>query len=246
VARRALGKGGSRWLPVRKPEVYAGEVFATLARSHGIVLKPAELQRAVPRGKVLVVRQSAVLRDILRNMLKYSTNLTAELVGLMATRERRGYVTSIRASAREMSDWAEAELGMKGADLVDHSGLGGLSRLSPRAMTVAMARVYGQGGLKPILKSIPIKDSNGRIVKGHPVRVSAKTGTLYFVSTLAGYMTAPDGTELAFAIFAADVERRDALGKKQGDRPPGSASWNTRAKRLQQNLIERWGTLYGS
>ena len=33
VARRALGNSGSRWLPVRNPELYAGDVFRTFARS---------------------------------------------------------------------------------------------------------------------------------------------------------------------------------------------------------------------
>ena len=246
VARRFLGKGGSRWLPVRKPEAYAGEVFATLARSHGIVLHPPEVIRDAPEGRVLVTRQSQKLRGILRDMLKYSTNLTAELVGLTATRARLGTAQSIRSSAREMSYWAREKLGMKGARLVDHSGLGGLSRLSPAAMAQALAAAHRQGALKPILKDIPLRDTKGRVNRNHPVKVAAKTGTLYFTSALAGYMTAADGNEMAFAIFAADTERRAALPKKLSDRPPGASSWNTRAKRLQQKLIERWGTVYGS
>ena len=38
VAKGALGRNGSRWLPVRKPARYAAEVFQILARSNGIVL----------------------------------------------------------------------------------------------------------------------------------------------------------------------------------------------------------------
>ncbi len=246
VARKFLGKSGSRWLPVRKPEAYAGEVFGTLARSHGIVLRLPDVVATLPEGRVLVTRQSDMLREILRDMLKYSTNLTAELVGQMATKIRKGEVSSIRSSAREMSHWAREALGMKGARLVDHSGLGGQSRLSAEAMAKALAVVNPQGELRPILKHIVLKDSKGRKNKNHPVKVMAKTGTLYFVSGLAGYMTAADGTEMAFAIFAADRERRDALPKKLSDRPPGASSWNSRAKKLQQKLIERWGTVYGS
>ena len=43
VARGALGNGGARWLPVRRPDLYAAEVFQTLVRSHGIVLDRAEV-----------------------------------------------------------------------------------------------------------------------------------------------------------------------------------------------------------
>lgn len=246
VASGALGKGGSRWLPVRKPEAYAAEVFATFARSHGIKLPVAQVTRAAPKGTVLVTRQSANLRDILRDMLKYSTNLTAEMVGLTATVARKGKASSIASSARAMSSWASSELGMTGAKLVDHSGLGGDSRLTAEALAKALAKVHRQGALKPILKPVAMKNSKGKVIKGHPIKVAAKTGTLYFVSSLAGYMTAPDGTELAFAIFAADTKRRSALGKTQDDRPPGAGSWNRRAKKLQQKLIERWGVVYGS
>ncbi len=246
VARKFLGQNGSRWLPVRKPEAYAGEVFGTLARSNGIVLPKPEVVSEDPGGRILVTCESEPLPEILREMLKYSTNLTAELVGLMASKTRMGQVDSIRASAREMSYWARETLGMTAARLVDHSGLGSRSRLSAQATAQALAAVHQNGALKPILKPFTLKDANGRKNKNHPVKVAAKTGTLYFVSGLAGYLTAADGTEMAFAIFAADTDRRDALPKKLGDRPPGARGWNSRAKKLQQRLIERWGTVYGS
>jgi len=247
VAKAALGKGGSRWLPVRKPEAYAGEVFATFARSHGIKLSKAKVMRKAPKGgTALVTRQSAPLKVILRLMLKYSTNLTAEMVGLTATAARTGKVASLAASAREMSDWAKTVLDMEGIRLVDHSGLGGKSRLSAQAMARVLAKVYKQDTLKPILKKIVMRDAGGKPMKSHPIKVVAKTGTLYFVSALAGYMTAPDGTELAFAIFAADTKRRAALDPSAVGRPVGTRSWNKRAKQMQQKLIERWGAVYGS
>ncbi len=247
VARAALGKGGSRWLPVRKPEFYTGEVFATFARSQGIVLRAPEVMKGAPGGTVLVTHQSAPLRDILREMLKYSTNLTAEMVGLAATSRRLGRpAISLRASAREMNSWARKELGMDSVQLVDHSGLGEASRLSPAAMAAALARVHRNGALKPILKDIPMKDGKGRPISDPPVKVVAKTGTLYFVSSLAGYMTAPDGTELAFAIFAANEKLRAGINPERDERPPGARGWNRRAKKLQQQLIERWGVVYGS
>ena len=246
VARKFLGKEGSRWLPVRKPEAYTGEVFARLAEVQEISLPTPEVVQDDPGGRALITLQSEALREILKDMLKFSTNLTAELVGLAATKTRKGEVASLRASAREMSYWAREHLDMKGARLVDHSGLGERSRLSAAAMAQALAELGRQQALKPILKPFVLRDGNGRKNPSHPVKVAAKTGTLYFVSGLAGYMTAADGTEMTFAIFAADAERRAALPKKLGDRPPGASGWNRRAKKLQQRLIERWGALYGS
>ncbi len=246
VARGALGASGSRWLPVRKPEAYAAEVFADFARAQGITLKHGGSLGSAPQGRTLATHQSGPLRDILRDMLKYSNNLTAELVGLSATAARVGKARSLAASAQEMSRWSRSVLGVQGADLVDHSGLSDQSSLSAAAMARALVRVSGDRQLHPILKDIPLRDDAGRVDRSHPVKVAAKTGTLYFVSSLAGYMTAPDGTELAFAIFCANDEKRAAINRRAAGRPAGSASWNRRAKQLQQALIERWGLVYGA
>ncbi|MEL6886002.1 MAG: D-alanyl-D-alanine carboxypeptidase/D-alanyl-D-alanine-endopeptidase [Pseudomonadota bacterium] len=246
VARGALGKGGARWLPVRKPGLYAGDVFQTLARSHGIVLKNPTVVDRTPSGTVLVQHRSDALRTILKAMLRFSTNLTAEMVGMAATRARTGRVASLRASAGEMSRWAAQALGAPGMKLVDHSGLGDASKMTADAMVRALVKVHQSRALRPILKPIPMLDAKRRAIKNHPVEVHAKTGTLNFVSGLAGYMTARDGRVMAFAIFAADEATRSRISKANREAPQGARGWNRRAKVMQQKLIERWGRLYGA
>jgi serine-type D-Ala-D-Ala carboxypeptidase/endopeptidase (penicillin-binding protein 4) len=245
VASGALGNGGARWLPVRLPGLYAGDVFGTLARSHGIVLDAPEVIDDLPGGETVAIAYSAPLHVILHDMLKYSNNLTAEMVGLSATAKRAGRAASLRASAAEMSRWAGSALGMTDARLVDHSGLGDASRMRADEMAQALVRVRARG-FRDMLKPIAMRDNGGRPVQSHPIEVHAKTGTLNYVSALAGYMTSPAGTELAFAIFAADMETRSRIPKADRERPPGARGWNTRAKRLQQKLIERWAMVYGS
>lgn len=51
VASAALGDGGSRWLPVRFPDLYAGDVFRTFARANGIVLGAPEPMDLAPGGR---------------------------------------------------------------------------------------------------------------------------------------------------------------------------------------------------
>lgn len=246
VARRALGNGGARWLPVRKPGLYAGDVFATLARSNGIVLGTPKTTPTLPQdAKVLVTQRSGDLRGILKDMLKWSTNLTAEMVGMAASKKRVPELASLRASAEEMNRWAMASYGLIGPRMADHSGLSDDSRLTASDMVTALLEARGEG-LRPILKSIRLRDSRGRPDGNHPIKVAAKTGTLNFVSGLAGYMVAEDGKELAFAIFAADAKERAQISREERERPPGARGWNARAKRVQQELIERWSTLYGA
>ena len=176
-------------------------------------------------------------------MLKYSTNLTAEVVGLTAS---AGKPKSLKASANKMTTWARRSLGMSKAKFVDHSGLGGESRMNATDMVAALAKVRRKTELPGIMKAISMRNSKGEVLKNHPVKIRAKTGTLNFASALAGYMTARDGRELVFAIFSADVPRRATIKASDGDLPDGAAGWRKRARRLQLQLIDRWGAAYVS
>ncbi|MGY3437638.1 MULTISPECIES: D-alanyl-D-alanine carboxypeptidase/D-alanyl-D-alanine endopeptidase [unclassified Marinovum] len=247
VARGALGNGGARWLPVRKPEIYTGEVFQILARSQGIVLKAPKVITAAPGGSVVAQVDSEVLSTILKDMLLYSTNLTAEVVGMSATRARTGGADSLAGSARAMTDWVRAEYGLSdGVTFVDHSGLGELSRMTAGDMVLILRGARVAGPLRELMKPIPMRDESRKIVEDHPVEVDAKTGTLNFVSALAGYSTAIDGSEMAFAIFTADSARRDALSKEERERPEGGREWNVRSRKLQQRLLQRWGQAFAN
>ena len=145
-----------------------------------------------------------------------------------------------------MNTWAAQSLGMTHAALVDHSGLGGASRVQAGELVKALSQAARRAELQPILKDIKLRDHKGNVKKNSPVKVQAKTGTLNFVSGLAGYIKAHDGTLLAFAIFAADTSARRALRAEDRERPKGARTWNRKAKGLQQRLIERWDTLYGA
>ena len=239
VASAALGKGGSRWLPVRDPGAYVAEVFRTLARAQGIRLEVGERVAAVPQGRELGRVESEPLPEVLRDMLKFSTNLTAECVGLTASGQG-----TLEASGKVQSDWVRATFGV-GFDMHDHSGLGGRSRVTAAGMAQVLAQAEREGrGLKDILRDVGMKDDKGGVIKGHPVKVLAKSGTLNFVSGLAGHIVPPAGRELVFAIFSGDPERRDAVPVALREEPEGAGAWTKRARRLQGQLINRWAGLY--
>lgn len=245
VSKQALGRSGARWLPVRKPGLYAGDVFATLCGAQGIGLGKPVVVDALPQGETLVARASPPLRSILRGMLLYSTNLTAEMVGLAASTAKNGRPADLRASAQAMNDWARSALGMRSPQFVDHSGLGDDSRMTAADMTRAMVKV-NSSPLRDIMRSISMRNAKGQPQPDHPISVRAKTGTLNFVSGLSGYITAQDGREMAFTILAIDPAQRAKITRATREAPAGGRAWNKRAKRVQQQLIERWGVLYGT
>jgi len=245
VARRALGRKGGRWLPVRRPEFYAAEVFRTLARAFGIQLPEFRHTSTLPRDiRPVATWESAPLDEMLRRMLKYSTNLTAECVGLTATRKRGENPRTLRDSARVMTLWLHRTSGAKSARFVDHSGLEENNRLSAHDMVQVLLEQGWNGPLHGLMKDIPFHDARGRPIRNYPVKVNAKTGTLNFVSALAGYTAGPGSRKLAFAVFSADMGRRAAIPRAERERPRGARQWNRQAKKMQQKLIESWIARY--
>jgi D-alanyl-D-alanine carboxypeptidase/D-alanyl-D-alanine-endopeptidase (penicillin-binding protein 4) len=239
VAAAALGRGGSRWLPVRQPDRYAAEVFRTLARAQGIALPEADAATgAMPGGSVLAERASDALGTVLRDMLRHSTNITAEMVGLAASGAR-----GLSDSAGRMSSWASGRFGIA-PQFVDHSGLGAASRISAADMAAALWRAGPAGPLRAVLRDFPLREAGGKAAPQEVPKVQAKTGTLNFVSGLAGYVTCPGGRELVFAIFAADTARRNRLAEAERERPQGAPEWTRRARAMQAQLISRWAAVH--
>jgi len=228
---------------VRNPALYAGDVFQTMARALGVPLPNPEKIVDLPEGVEIAVQESVELTAVMRRMLRYSTNLTAEGAGLTATKKIVGEAYEIPQSAACMAQWTADRANVR-AVFADHSGLSDVTRISAQDMVGLLRDPRSIATLQPILKNIPIVDEDRDKIAGFPAKVVAKTGTLNFVSSLAGYVRTDAGNELVFTIFAADLEAR-ARGKAAGDeQPAGSISWNARAKRLQQRLLQRWALNY--
>ena len=243
VARRQLGNAGSRWLPVRTPDLYAGEAFAGLAEEQGAELPAPTRIEALPAGATEIARvESDPLEDILRDMLLHSTNITAEVVGMAATVARGLEPETLADSAAAMNEWLRETTGAR-VRLVDHSGLGGESRVAALEMALALASRGTMDRLRPLLKTIVLTDRGGNALRRPPGEVRAKTGTLNFATALAGYVETLAGGDLAFAYFSADVEARAEAADDGDEIPPGSREFLARSRRLQQVLLQRWGRL---
>ncbi len=246
VASKALGKGGSRWLPVRRPDLYAGEVVQVLAAAQGIRLPQVEATRSMPGGTVLVQHDSASLAAIVKLMLLHSTNLTAEVIGLAASAKRGAPAGSLNASAKAMSDWARQTFGAKGLRFVDHSGLGEASKITATDMVRVLVKAGHGGALHALMKEVAPRDGEGKTYPNPPYAIHAKNGSLNFVSSLAGYVSDDDGTPLAFAIFTGDTARRARIAPEDMERPDGAKAWAGRSRWLQFQLLRRWAGLYGA
>jgi len=234
-----LPEEGAIFLPVKQPALNTAQVFRQLAKSNGIAL-PEPQAGTVPADASLVATvESPPLAEVMTGLLKFSNNMTAELIGLATSHRLTGQVLDPRASSAVLGDWLRQHLSYvdwTGFKLVNHSGLSSESRASPRqiaAVLMAMAR-------EPVLAGMP-----NRIMGDDPkAAAAAKSGTMDFASGLAGYLTAKSGRRLAFAIFALDREKRTALDASFDRRvlapTPGARNWLGRARGLENTLLKSW------
>jgi D-alanyl-D-alanine carboxypeptidase/D-alanyl-D-alanine-endopeptidase (penicillin-binding protein 4) len=241
---RFAGKGGL-WLPVRDPAPYAAGVFAALIAAKGAA--PPLLAGAAPAGISGAVRgdyASDPAVEMIRSMLYHSTNLTAETLGLRASQARGLAPTRLTDSGGAMATWARGALGLASARIVNHSGLTDATRIAPADLLGVLGRE--QARLTDLLRDRPIKadPETGAVIAPDRARLVCKTGTLDFVSALAGYLIT-DRRRLAFVIFAADPGARARDTVDQRDNPPGAKAWAARARGQEQALLRRWVSLYG-
>jgi D-alanyl-D-alanine carboxypeptidase/D-alanyl-D-alanine-endopeptidase (penicillin-binding protein 4) len=248
VKRTALGLKGGRWLPVRSPARHAGDVFRTLAAARGINLPPPA-ETTGTRGRPVATHTGRPLIKAVRAMLKYSTNLTAEALGIAATRVV-GEPESLEASAQAMNAWADDYMGPGpgGVAMKNHSGLSGDSRASAGRLAALLltadARPIAGAPFASLLKLISVTE-RGTADPRYPSVVHAKTGTLNFTSALTGYVEVEGGRRLIFAILSADVPRREALLDPSVERPREARTWGARARRMQRALLRSWIDRFG-
>lgn len=224
VAESALGSKGARWLPVRRPDLYAADVFRSLAADMGIRLPPAH-EAARVEGIEVARHDSPPLEEIARGMMKYSTNLTAEVLGQSASGG-----LPLAQSARRMEAWLSERYG-SGVNVADHSGLSERSRATPRILVKVLEQERAR--LIPLMKQIKFRGE-----APPPAQIRAKTGSLYFVSTLAGYLIR-DERVLPFALMSGDLARRSAAKSSQTEPPQGATAWAARARIMQDKLLRR-------
>ncbi len=192
---------GSIDLPVRDSGLQAGALFRAFSARLGARLPPPV--RGTPAGPLqrLAAHESRPLVGMVGDMLRYSNNQMAELIGLATSRRLAGHGLDLEASAAAVLGYLEAEipaLKAPAAILPNHSGLAGGARLTARQLVALLAHGLGDRpdvpSLAPLLPTGGFDGTLDRRFDGaaQVLDVWAKTGTLDGVSTLAGYLLDPD------------------------------------------------------
>lgn len=259
----ALRPNGHEWLPVRRPALAAASIFRTLAQQAGISLNVPQNGTMPPDARAVGRVESAALVQHVEEMLRFSNNLTAELVGLAAARQLSGRAQPLTEAAAVVEAWLRKslpEIDWRGFHLANFSGLDPDNRVTARQIAgLLLAADRGAAGMSGFRDLLPAKNKVERAMSGPaPVKkgrkpapapapigyVRAKSGTLAFVKGLAGYLTRPNGSEIGFVLLFADVPGRLAMDA-QGGPPPtitpaNGQNWAKRAADTEVEILRYW------
>jgi D-alanyl-D-alanine carboxypeptidase/D-alanyl-D-alanine-endopeptidase (penicillin-binding protein 4) len=235
----SLSDDGAIFLPVKDAAANTVQVFRKITQIMGFTLPPAMPGIVPPDALPLGDIPSKTFPEIVTGLLKFSNNMTAELIGLNLSRQLTGEAVETPQSARLAMDWLKRDLPQvdwQGFNLVNHSGLSTENRASPLQIAAILAAMSRD----PALVATFARDGKG----GAKAATAAKSGTMDFAGGLAGFFTAGSGRRLAFAMFGIDAARRGKLDQTADVRvlapTPGSRSWTGRLHALEDAMLTRW------
>jgi serine-type D-Ala-D-Ala carboxypeptidase/endopeptidase (penicillin-binding protein 4) len=192
-------------VPHYSPAAFAARELALVMRGSHIAVKAARRERKTPDdAHVLATVSSPPLSVMTRLMDVPSDDLFAELFAKQLG-DLFGRGGSIPDGAKVIGRTIADTYGLH-PTIKDGSGLSRNDRSSPLEVVDLLREVWGNRVGREMVASLPTVGKEGTVrgigLKTAAVgRCAAKTGTLNFVTNLAGYCHSRDGHALAFALF---------------------------------------------
>lgn len=165
-------------------ETYFGELLAAFLRKNGVVIGTEITHGHAPSQAPFYTHEnSKPLAEIVRAMLKYSTNFVANQLILMLSAEHFQRPANAATVQAYMEESLAKQFGWTNFSLADGAGLSRTNRLSPKQLTELLQAFRNWKQLLP------------EVDPG----IYAKSGTLTGVSALAGYLVKGGGWQ-PFAV----------------------------------------------
>ena len=187
------------------PASYAPRAVQGLWRSMGAGLDGSARWGSVPakllEAKPLLEWRSPPLAEVVREINKYSNNVMAQQVNLTLGREGGSGTARAEQSRAVLQKWWEARIGTEDAPLVDNgAGLSRSERVSARALGLLLQHAYRSPLMPELMASLPISGIDGTLLRSRARATGGahlKTGSIFGVNAIAGYVDAASGKRYA-------------------------------------------------
>ncbi|WP_425955972.1 D-alanyl-D-alanine carboxypeptidase/D-alanyl-D-alanine endopeptidase [Xylanimonas sp. McL0601] len=217
-----LGEGS--WGPrATDPAMAAAQTFARALAEHGVTVKGSIGREQAPDdARVLATVSSAPLSEVSGWAMQHSDNTITEVLGRLVALETGRHGSNDGATQAVLAVVGKLGVDVSGAVLVDCSGLGRGSVLSPRQLAdvVRLTTDPDHPQLRDVAVDLPVGALSGTLASrfggdnaGRGF-VRAKTGSLPNVVGLAGTVVTADDRLLVFALQADQVESGATVGAR--------------------------------
>ncbi len=244
-------------IPTRDSTFFTGHYFQYLAGLHGLEVSKIEKAQRPSDSKKIATHKGLPLERLAYLGIEYSNNLIAETLLKTSVKESKRKSYPSDESAKLMHEWLKgkfSKVNWNKSQFQNGSGLtlnNQVSALNMAQYLSEIAQTSFEG--RSFWSLLSINSHSGSLAKrltspDLAFRVYAKSGSLYYVNNLAGYLIGKSGKKYAFALFMTDEKKRESLG---GDNSPEknklrleSKKWYQQTARFQDEIIKGWINKY--
>lgn len=170
---------------------YFSELLQFFLKKEGINIPVSIINQPIPDdSNKIFVHESQAISEIIKGLLNYSNNFTANQLMIILGGELKGAPADLNQGKQVITDFLSENIGLKSNGL-NHFILEEGSGLSRKNRFTANQIIKLLNHFKPHQALLRV-DNN---------RFKAKTGTLKGISTYAGYMLSPGGESYPFVIM---------------------------------------------
>lgn len=226
------GKNGKTILPHKNSAFVAANMLRFFAERNGLELPMPARKKATADLKTIVIHQSPELKTIMTLGMEFSNNFIFEQLFMSASAQGDFGITQEEAQNKLIEFLANKTPNFKweGFFLKNGSGLSHDSKVSANQLL----EIIKLAGPK-LMTTMPIGGYKGTLENRFiepPLNFNiwAKTGTMDFVSSLAGTLFSEQGKKYYFVIL---------MNKKSND-SSSKDHWNREARKVQEEIVKWW------
>ncbi len=240
-------------LPTRDSTLFTGNFFQYLANLHGVELPAPITGKLNDSAQEIAHHNGLPLSRLVALGIEYSNNLIAEVLLLSSAKQLTGKNMMNQDAAKTMHDFLKkrfSHINWKKSSFINGSGLTVNNQVSALTMAQFLQAIekddFAGRSYWSFFSINAHSGSIGRRLKDPELayRIYGKTGSLFFVNNLAGYLISKSGKRYAYAIFTTHHNNRTQLNQKNSAKNKklrdSNYQWYKNMQRLQDELLTNW------